>query len=255
MGLGLLGASSRLVGADINVGDHVVKKILGLSVNIDTVWATGVAMVVVIGLGLGLRSRATSGVPGKLQLFWEMVTGAVRTQVEASIGPRGASVVPLAVALFIFILVANFFEALGLGSKYEWLPAPTGDINLPLSMAFFVIVLVHISSIRSRGIKGYIKHYFQPYVFLFPVNLIEEVAKPVTLALRLFGNLLSGGLMLALIAALGIWEISHIPVGSVVVIVINPVWKLFDLFIGIIQAFIFALLTILYFDAAMSETH
>ncbi|MHB1786769.1 MAG: F0F1 ATP synthase subunit A, partial [Acidimicrobiales bacterium] len=79
MGLGLLGASSRLVGADINVGDHVVKKILGLSVNIDTVWATGVAMVVVIGLGLGLRSRATSGVPGKLQLFWEMVTGAVRT--------------------------------------------------------------------------------------------------------------------------------------------------------------------------------
>ncbi|MHB1786770.1 MAG: F0F1 ATP synthase subunit A, partial [Acidimicrobiales bacterium] len=156
---------------------------------------------------------------------------------------------------FIFILFANFFEALGLGSKYEWLPAPTGDINLPLSMAFFVIVLVHISSIRSRGIKGYIKHYFQPYVFLFPVNLIEEVAKPVTLALRLFGNLLSGGLMLALIAALGIWEISHIPVGSVVVIVINPVWKLFDLFIGIIQAFIFALLTILYFDAAMSETH
>jgi len=87
------------------------------------------------------------------------------------------------------------------------------------------------------------------------INLVEEIAKPITLALRLFGNLLSGTLMLSLIAFLGVWKISAIPIGNVLVLFVNPVWKLFDLGIGGIQAFIFALLTILYFDVAMSTDH
>ncbi len=253
--------AGRFLAANINVGVHVQRKLLGLTVDLDTLWATAAAMVVVIGLGLYLRSRATAGVPGKLQLVWEMGVSAVRKQVEGSIGPRGAAIVPLAVSLFVFILVANWFEALGIGSDIEWLPAPTGDINLTLALAFIVIVPVHIASIRSRGPVGYVKHYVaQPFPkFLFPLNAfingVEEVAKPITLALRLFGNLLSGGLMLALIAALAVWNISHIPVGDVATVILNPVWKLFDLAIGAIQAFIFALLTILYFDTAMSEAH
>jgi F-type H+-transporting ATPase subunit a len=251
----------RFLAANINVGVHVERKVLGLTFDLDTLWATGAAMVIVIGLGLYLRSRATAGVPGKLQLVWEMGVSAVRKQVEGSIGPRGAAIVPLAVTLFVFILVANWFEALGIGSDIEWLPAPTGDINLTLALAFIVIVPVHIASVRSRGPVGYVKHYVaQPFPkFLFPLNAfingVEEVAKPITLALRLFGNLLSGGLMLALIAALAVWNISHIPVGDVATIILNPVWKLFDLAIGAIQAFIFALLTILYFDTAMSDAH
>ncbi len=87
------------------------------------------------------------------------------------------------------------------------------------------------------------------------INLVEEIAKPITLALRLFGNLLSGTLMLSLIAYLGVWKLGAIPVGNVLVLIVNPVWKLFDLGIGAIQAFIFALLTILYFDVAMSTEH
>jgi len=249
--------SLHLLAADINVGTHVQRAGLDL----DTIWATAVAMVIVIGLGLYLRSRATSGVPGKLQLVWEMGVQAVRQQVEGSIGPRGAAVVPLAVALFVFILVANWFSVLGIGSEIEWLGPPTSDINLTLALALVVIIPVHIASIRARGIGGYVKHYVtQPFpIFLAPVNVfingVEEIAKPLTLALRLFGNLLSGGLMLALIAALGVWTIAHVPIGDVATIILNPVWKLFDLLIGAIQAFIFALLTILYFDSAMSEVH
>jgi F-type H+-transporting ATPase subunit a len=215
----------------------------------------------VIGLGLYLRAKATKGVPGKLQLTWELGVSAVRKQVEGAIGPAGAAVVPLAVSLFVFILVANWFEALGIGSDIEWLPAPTGDINLTLALAFIVIIPVHIASVRARGPVGYVKHYVaQPFPkFLFPLNAfingVEEVAKPITLALRLFGNLLSGGLMLALIAALAVWNLSHVPIGDVLTIILNPIWKLFDLAIGAIQAFIFALLTILYFDTAMSDAH
>ncbi|HZU78701.1 MAG TPA: FoF1 ATP synthase subunit a, partial [Acidimicrobiales bacterium] len=145
---------------------------------------------------------------------------------------------------------------------------PTGDINLPLALAIVVIIPVHVASIRTRGLGGYLAHYVsRPFeskslvgrVLTFPLNLsmngIEEIVKPITLTLRLFGNLLSGGLMLALIAALGVWNLGHVPIGNILNFPMEIVWKLFDLFIGAIQAFIFALLTILYFDTAMSDAH
>jgi len=129
-------------------------------------------------------------------------------------------------------------------------------------MAIFVIVLVHIASVRVRGIRGYLKHYLvQPFpIYLLPfnlfINLVEEIAKPITLALRLFGNLFSGALMLSLIAALGVWKLGGIPIGDFFTFFMSIIWKLFDVFlIGPIQAFIFALLTILYFDTAMSDVH
>ncbi len=253
MPLGLLGFAT-----DITVGDHIVRKVLGLSVDLDTIWATGAAMVVVLLLGLALRRQVARPEPGRLQVAFEMGVEAVTKQVEGSIGPAGQAIIPLAVALFVFIFVCNCFESIGLGSHFEWISAPTGDINLPLAMAVFVILLVHVASIRARGIVGYVRHYaLQPFpLVLLPfnlfINIVEELAKPITLALRLFGNLLSGTLMLTLIAALGAWKLSGAPIGDVVILIVNPVWKLFDLAIGAIQAFIFALLTILYFDVAMS---
>jgi F-type H+-transporting ATPase subunit a len=247
-----LGFGSHFLAADITVGDHLQKTLFGLTFNLDTIWATVAAGVIVIGVGLYLKSKATSGVPGKLQLAWEVIVEGVDNQVGNSGGNEMSPVVPFAVTLFLFILIANWFSVLGLGSTYEWLGPPTGDINMTLGLAIIVIIPVHIASIRARGAGGYVKHYFQPYKVLFPINAIEEIAKPITLALRLFGNLLSGGLMLTLIAALGVWSISHVPIGYVAVLLLDPVWKLFDLIIGAIQAFIFALLTILYFDSATS---
>src|SRR5580704_14668824 len=242
--------------ADVTVGDHITRKVFGLTIDADLLWSTIAAAIITIALGLIVRHQVTSntsGVPGKFQLAWEMVVSSTSRQVETSIGPRGARIVPLAVTLFVFILIANLFTVVGLGATYDFLLPPAADINLPLAMAIFVIVLVHISSIRARGIVGYVKHYVtQPFpIFLFPanifINFVEELSKPVTLALRLFGNLLSGGLMLALLAFLVQWKLGAIPVGGILFIVFDPVWKLFDLAIGIIQAFIFALLTILYF--------
>ena len=250
-------ALPKLLAANIDVGTHVTRA----GLNLDTIWATALAVVIVMGMGLYLRSRATAGVPGKLQLTWEMAVQAVTQQVEGSIGPRGAAVIPLAISLFFFILIADWFSVLGIGSTVEWLGPPTGDINLTLALALVVIIPVHVAAVRNRGVRGYFRHYFaQPFPkFLFPVNLlingVEEIAKPLTLALRLFGNLLSGGLMLALIAALGVWNLHHIPIGDILNFPMTIIWKLFDLLIGAIQAFIFALLTILYFDAAMSEEH
>jgi F-type H+-transporting ATPase subunit a len=251
----------HFLGAQISVGDHEQVQFLGLTLNLDTIWATAVAMAIVIGVGLYVRSNATSGVPGKMQLIWETVVSAVRQQVDGSIGPRGQAVVPLAVTLFFFILTVNWFSFLGTGATIEAISPASGDINFTAALALIVIIPVHVASVRVRGFGGYLSHYSsQPFPkILFPfnifINLVEELAKPITLALRLFGNLLSGGLMLALIAALGVWTIGSLHIGYFAILVLNPVWKLFDLFIGAIQAFIFALLTILYFDTAMSEAH
>jgi F-type H+-transporting ATPase subunit a len=253
--------ATPITGIDISVGDHVQRKVFGLTINVEIVWATVIAGIIVITLGLVLRKKATAGVPGKFQLLWELAVGAVQKQVDDTIGPRGAKVVPLALTLFIFIFTCNLFEVLSIGSKLEWLPAPTSDINLPLAMALFVIVLVHRAAIKNRGIGGYVRHYYaRPFPKkLFPVNLfmnvVEEIVKPVTLTLRLFGNLFAGGLMLSLLASLVIWKLSGVPIGGIISVPFTVVWKLFDMAIGAIQAFIFALLTILYFDTAMAPDH
>lgn len=250
-----------LLGANISVGDHFQTKVGPFTLNLDTIWATGVALLVLLVVGFLLRRQATSGVPGKLQLAFETGVTAVTRQIEGSIGPRGLAIVPLAVALFVLILIANFFEMFGIGSTYEWLITPSADVNFTGALAIVVIVLVHAASIRSRGIVGYVKHYAtQPFpIYLLPfnifMNLVEEISKPVTLALRLFGNLFSGALMLALLAALGAWKLGSIPIGDVATLILSVLWKLFDVFlIGPLQAFIFTLLTILYFDTAM-QTH
>jgi F-type H+-transporting ATPase subunit a len=258
MGLGSHLISAPMLGIDISPGVHPQFKLFGLTFDADIIWATIVAAIVVITMGLVLSKKATSGVPGKFQLVWELIVGAVQKQVDDTIGPRGAKVVPLALTLFVFIFTCNLFEVLSIGSKYDWLPAPTSDVNLPLAMALFVIVLVHRAAIKNRGVRGYFAHYFtRPFPpKLFFVNLfmngVEELVKPITLTLRLFGNLFAGGLMLSLLASLVIWKLGPAPIGAVLSVPFTVVWKLFDMLIGAIQAFIFSLLTILYFDTAMA---
>jgi F-type H+-transporting ATPase subunit a len=239
----VIGAVHLLASGNINISNHVTRKIFGLSIELDVVWSTLIAGAIVIGLGLLAARRATSGVPGKLQLFFETTVDQVNQLVESTVGPAGVRIVPLALALFLFILTANWLEVIPSSPRggTEYLPSPTANVNLTYAMALIVIVIVHAASIRARGLRGYVKHYFQPFPFFFPINVIEEITKPITLALRLFGNLFAGTLMLLLIAAL--LPVFIVPVADVA-------WKLFDMFIGFIQAFIFALLTIVYYGMA-----
>jgi F-type H+-transporting ATPase subunit a len=233
----------------IEVGHHPTAQIFGLTVDLDIVASTLLAATVFLILGFAIRKRVTSGVPGKLQLMYEIiVVDIVGDLAESAIGAKFRRYVPIGVTLFIFILLCNWLSllptALHPGSSYELLPPPTSDVNLPLAMALLVIGWVHVDSIRARGLKGYIKHYFQPYAALGPINVIEEITKPITMTFRLFGNMFSGVLMVLVMTTL--LPIFIVPLGELV-------WKPFDLFIGVIQAYIFMLLTILYFGMATSH--
>ena len=242
--------------ADIKIGEHVERHFLGMTFNMDTIWTTVIAGTIVVLLGLWARKALTKDtedhVPTKIQLLWETIVKEVSTQVEDNLGKANPFVIPLAVALFFFILIANWLELIPseLNDKAHLLPAPTSDTNLTYAMAILVMVGVWTYGIRTRGAKAYFRHLIEPYPVLLPLNVLEELVKPITLALRLFGNIFAGGIMLALIAGLITWSVGSVPVGGVIGLFFNVVWKLFDMAIGGIQAFIFALLTVLYFAMA-----
>jgi len=232
---------------DIHPGVHPTFTVGSLVFNRDTVTSTVVAAAVVLALGFYLRSKVTSEVPGKLQLAWEGLVNWVNGLVEDNLGKLNPFVVPLAVALFVFILVANRLEAIPTDEK---VPPPTADTNLTYALAIIVIIGVHIYAVRKRGFKDYVKGYGQPFLVMAPLTILEEIIKPFTLALRLFGNIFAGGIMVALIGGLIAWKIGEIPVGGALFFPFAILWKIFDMAIGFIQAFIFSLLTILYFGMA-----
>ncbi len=230
---------STVLAAQEILPQHTKAHFLGLTFHVDTIFATAIAGAIVIGLGLYMRVRASRGVPSKLQLAWEAVVDYLDRQVTASVGSHAPYVVPLAVTLFVFILIANWMEIL---PAMGYVPAPTEDVNLPYAMAAFVIIWAYADGIRKRGAGDYVKEFFQPYWWLAPFNFITEIVKPVTLSLRLWGNMFGGALMIAILALLP----------PLILWLPQAGWRLFELFIGAIQAFIFALLTVLYFGQATS---
>lgn len=247
---------------NIPIGEHPTGSFLGMTFNLDTVWTTVIAGIIVIILGFIVRARLTKPevdhVPSKLQIFWEMLVGQVNDQVEDNTGRIHPFLAPLAVALFIFILIANYLEIIPsqlnehhtAHSTTHFLPAPTADPNLTYAMGILAMVGAWIYGIRKQGPKDYFRGFAEPMVLLTPLNIIEELVKPFTLALRLFGNIFAGGIMVAIIGLLVAVHPGHVPVGGFFTVVLNVVWKLFDMFIGAIQAFIFALLTVIYFGMA-----
>ncbi|GBE64233.1 ATP synthase subunit a [Mycobacterium sp. MFM001] len=239
-----------LAEANIEVGEHTTAHWFGLTVNTDTVLSSAIAAVIVIALAFFLRAKVTSsGVPGGVQLFFEAITIGMRNQIESAIGMRIAPfVLPLAVTIFVYILISNWLSVLPLqytdaeGRTTELLKSAAADINYVLALALFVFICYHAAGIWRRGPVGHPIGVLKGHVaFMAPFNLVEEIAKPISLSLRLFGNIFAGGILVALIALFPPY-IMWAP---------NAIWKAFDLFVGLIQAFIFALLTILYFSQAM----
>ena len=225
---------------NITPGEHIHWHVFGLTLNGDTITATLVAGAVLVLLGLLVSRKASATKPTKLQLTFEAITEEVEAQVEGSVGIKTAPwVVPMAMALFLFILIANWIAVIPTGHHPEYAPPPASDVNLTYALAVIVIGTLHIAGIKKRGVRGFYGHLFRKPYALIPLNILEEAIKPVTLSLRLFGNIFAGTIMVALIAAMPAFVL-WLP---------DILWKLFDMFIGLIQAFIFGLLTVIYLSA------
>ena len=217
------------------IGAHKLAQFAGFTFNLDTLYMTWLAMAIVILLAIA-ATRRLSMVPSGWQNCLEMVVTALLDQIEATMGPKGKKLAPLIITLFLFILVSN---EIGL---IPGLASPTNDINTTLGLALMVVVLVHTLSIKNKGFGNYIKHYFQPFIPFVIINIVEELAKPVTLSFRLFGNILAGEILLIIL-------------GKLVPYVIPTAWLAFSVFVGIVQAFIFTMLSLSYLSSSLQDDH
>ena len=203
-----IATTNVLAAGDIHVGEHSQITVAGMVYNFDTIYATLVAAVIVLALAFFLRAKVTStGVPNGVQLFWEAITIQMRNQIESAIGMKIAPfVLPLAVTLFVFILVANWLSVLPVQYTIDGDTHDCSSRRPPTSTSCWrsrcscssattrpASGAAASSATRSSCSKGHV-------ALLAPINLVEEIAKPISLSLRLFGNIFAGGILVALIA-------------------------------------------------------
>lgn len=217
------------------IGAHKVAHLAGISFNMDTLMMTWLAMAVVIVLAV-MATRGGKLIPTGWQNFLEMIVVALSDQLEETVGPKGRKLAPFIITLFLFILISNW---LGL---VPGLTSPTNDLNTTLGFALMVVMLVHVLGMVNKGPLNYLKHFCQPYLPFVVINMIEEIAKPITLSFRLFGNIFAGEVLLIIL-------------GMLVPYVIPTAWLAFSIFVGIIQAFIFTMLSMTYLSTALKDEH
>lgn len=213
----------------LHTGTHAVQQLLGMQVNMDTIFTTWLTALIVF-LVVFAASRGKKLVPTGVQNCVEILVEGLLSQFEKNVGPKYRQVVPALLTLFLFILTAN---QLGLLPTEHLTASPTSDINTTLGLALAVTLLIHVLFIANQGVGKWIKHFFEPLpVFVF-INLVEEISRPVTLAMRLFGNILAGEILLELLYALCPW-------------LIPIIWIAFSVFVGCVQAYIFTTLSSVY---------
>ena len=246
----MIGANALVVAADIKPGEHITRQLFGFTVNVDTVYTSVIAGALVCLLGWLVVRGSSSGVPTKGQIIFEAVTQQVRTYVVQAVGHDVPPwLVPLGFALFFFILFCNWLAWIPSGHHPEYLPPPTADTNLTFAMTAVVVIGYIYYGIKRKGARYVTDWFTAKPAIRRPILVLEQIVNPLSLSLRLFGNIFAGGIMLAVIALLPSYLF---PVQAV----FNFGWKLFDSgLIAPIQAFIFAFLTILYFGFAVEEEH
>jgi F-type H+-transporting ATPase subunit a len=237
-------------------------------------WAFHVdTLAISVGLGLlflyifrRVAKQATAGVPGGLQNFAEWIVEFVEDSVKGSFSGRNALVAPLAFTIFVWIFLMNFMDLIAIDflphlAQVVGIPylrvVPTADPNATFGMAFGVFFLILYYSFKIKGPGGFLGELaFQPFGKLgLPINLILEgvnlIAKPLSLSLRLFGNMYAGEMIFILIALMYSGGLVLGTFGGLLQIG----WAIFHILIITLQAFIFMTLTIVYLDMAHQEHH
>jgi F-type H+-transporting ATPase subunit a len=229
------------------------------SLNIDTLVVGWILGLTFLGIFRYAAKYATSGVPGGLQNMVEMLLEFVDKQVKDSFHGKNELIAPLALTVFVWVFLMNLMDlvpvdllpALGHQAGLNHLKVvPTTDLNTTMGLALGVFVLTLYYNFKIKGLGGFTKEILcQPFgPWLFPFNvalrLVDELAKPLSLGLRLFGNLYAGELIFILIALLP-WY-SQWPLGWL--------WAVFHILVIVLQAFIFMMFTIVYLSMA-HESH
>lgn len=179
--------------------------------------------------------------PSGLLLIMEIFVETIESLVKTTMGATRIGFAPFIGTLAIYLACANLFGLLGL-------TPPTSDYNVTLALAIITTVLIHFYGVKTNGIGKYLKGFFEPIPLLFPINVLGEIATPISLSFRLFGNILSGVIIMALVYS-GLNSISML----ITPFVAPVLHAYFDLFAGLIQTFIFIMLTMVNIANKMAD--
>jgi F-type H+-transporting ATPase subunit a len=240
--------------------------------HLDTMIISYLLAALLVYAGWRVSSRLNPGVPGGFQNFVESILEFVAGQVKDTFPGHNPLIAPMALTIFAWVWMMNFMDMipvdlipqLGHLVGISHLKAvPTTDLNTTMAMSLTVFALIIFYNIKVKGLGGYLKMFlFHPFgKFFVPVNIvmtiIEELAKPLSLGLRLFGNLFAGELVFMLIALIG----GTMAVGAAAAFwlplqtLLDLGWLIFHLLVITLQAFIFMVLTIVYLGMAHTSDH
>lgn len=230
--------------------------------NLDTIVMSWVTGIIGIGLFYLVARRATTEVPGKLQGFVELIVEFIDDTVKSMFPGDRKFLAPLALTLFVWILVMNLMDLIPVdfvakGSEtlgaHNWKAVPTSDLNTTFALSLTVFLLTIFFSFKAKGVGGFVHELFtapfgsNPLFWIpnFVLNVIEYLSKPVSLAMRLFGNMYAGELIFILLALLGTSWTWMLPSA-----VLYTGWAIFHILIIVLQAFIFMVLSVVYIALA-----
>ena len=225
----------------------------------ETIVNTWIVMALIVGLCIFLTHGMQVHARTKRQVVAEYLVGMVRNMVKNNMGKRFMHYVPFVGALFSLAMLSSLISMVGMFS-------PTGDLSTCVGWALLVFVVITYYKIKTQHIGGYLKGFTQPVFIMTPLNMISEVATPISMAFRLFGNIASGSVVTLLLygglAALSSGILGLIPGAVGEVLSMIPIFQLgipailsiyFDLFTSVLQAFIFCMLTMMYIKLACEE--
>ena len=193
-----------------------------------------VIMAILMILTLVLTRNMKVENPGKLQVGVEYVVESLQNIVRGIVGHEGERYVPYLATVLVFLGISNVFAVTGM-------KPPTKDLNVSAAVALMSIVLVQIASIRQNRVKGWLKGFTKPIAVVTPINIMELAIRPLSLCMRLFGNVLGAFVVMKLLEHL-------------VPIILPAVFSLyFDFFDGLIQAYVFVFLTGLFIKEAVED--
>lgn len=240
-----------------------------MAINVDSMFWSVLLGLVFITIFRSAAKKTSADKPGKMQAFVEIVIGFIDSSVKDTFHGKSRLIAPLALTIFVWVFLMNLMDLL----PVDWIPfvtknylnipymkvVPTTDVNITFGMSFAVFFLILFYTIRTKGIGGFIKeltmHPIAPptqglgliaapviIAFNFLLETVSLLAKPLSLSLRLFGNMFAGELIFILIALLGVWQLP-----------LHFGWAVFHVLIVTLQAFIFMMLTVVYLTLATEE--
>lgn len=215
-----------------------LKEIFGLQiplggVNYVTLIMTWAVMAIII-VGAIIVVRRLKQVPGRFQVVVEFLARFFDELVEDALGRDDRAYLPLVGTLFIYLILSNWLGMI------PGLEEPTRDINTPLSLGIMGFFIWHFAGMKAKGVWGYIKEFFQPIFLMFPLNIVGEFAKVISISFRLFGNIMGGAIIVIVV--------SHLLFFVAIPVVLNA---FFGLFVGSVQAFVFTMLYLTYTSVAV----